>query len=85
MGAAATLIPVTSSNVKAIGYDAAAQALHVEFHGSGTYVYEKVPPEVFDGFKAAESPGRYFAANVRGKFGHRPAPRNEESPAGDAS
>lgn len=64
------LTPVTSSNVKAIGYDDGA--LFVEFHGSGTYRYDKVPRQVFDDFLAAESAGRFFAANVRGKFGHKP-------------
>lgn len=76
MSAAPTLTPVTSSNVKAIGYDNGA--LFVEFHGSGTYRYDKVPRELFDEFLAAESAGRFFAANVRGKFGHAPVPVEPE-------
>lgn len=70
------LTPVTSSNVKAIGYDNGT--LFVEFHGSGTYRYEKVPRELYDDFLAAESAGRFFAANVRGKFGHKPVPVEPE-------
>jgi hypothetical protein len=30
------------------------------------------------GLITAESPGRYFAANVRGKFGHKPEPKSDE-------
>ena len=73
-----TLTPVTSSNVKAVGYDAASSTLFVEFHGSGVYRYEKVPAQVHAEFMAAESPGRFFAANVRGKFGHKPEPETQE-------
>lgn len=71
-----SMVQVESSNVAAVGYDNGA--LFVEFHGSGTYRYDKVPRELYDEFLAAESAGRFFAANVRGKFGHKPVPVEPE-------
>lgn len=62
--------PVKSSNVKSIGYDMAAQELEVEFN-SGVYVYSGVPAQVYGELMAAESIGKYIAANIKGKFESR--------------
>lgn len=72
------LTPVESSHIAAIGYDAATQTLLVEFKGRGTTAYDKVPPDVHEAFMAAESKGKYFGTNVRGKYGHRPLAREPE-------
>ena len=60
--------PVTSSNIKAIGYDPSTQTLEVEFSNGGVYRYTDVPAQVHADLMAAESVGRYFAANVRNAF-----------------
>jgi KTSC domain len=75
---ATTMVPVASSHIKAVGYDEATSSMAVEFHNGSTYRYEKVPAEIHVGLITAESPGRYFAANVRGKFGHKPEPKSDE-------
>jgi hypothetical protein len=63
------LTPVQSSQIKAVGYDAGRSKLRVQFHGSGaTYDYDKVPAETAAAFQKAESIGKYFGANVKGKF-----------------
>lgn len=62
--------PVKSSNVKSIGYDMAAQELEVEFN-SGVYVYSDVPPQVYSELMAAESAGKYVAANIKGLYESR--------------
>lgn len=59
------LTPVKSSNIKAVGYDAGSKALTVEFHGGAQHIYEDVPPEKHAGMMEADSPGRYFHANIR--------------------
>jgi hypothetical protein len=60
--------PVVSSNIGAIGYDGVTRELHVQFKSGRTYKYSNVPLDVYDAFLAAESKGKYFAANVRGKY-----------------
>lgn len=61
------LKPVKSSNLKKVGYDAGAQALHIDF-GRGVYVFHGVPPEKHRELVNAVSPGKYFAAQIRGKY-----------------
>lgn len=62
------LNPVKSSNVDAVGYDAASQTLQVRFKGGKTYDYAGVPAAVNTALNQAESVGRFIAANVVGKF-----------------
>jgi hypothetical protein len=60
---------VKSSNVQAVGYDAATQTLRVRFKGAGvTWEYEDVPVAVYHQLVAAKSVGRTFAELVKGKF-----------------
>jgi hypothetical protein len=59
---------VKSSNIKAVGYDDTSKTLAVQFSSGNTYYYSNVPRATFDEFVAAESVGRYFAANIRGGF-----------------
>lgn len=60
---------VSSSNIDAIGY--CLGTLYIRFHHGGSYAYDKVPFEVFNGMKDAESAGKYFHANVKSKFEFR--------------
>jgi hypothetical protein len=60
--------PVNSSTVKAIGYDAAKKVLDVEFHHGGTYRYVGVPAELYAELEAAESPGKFLHAKIKGRF-----------------
>ena len=73
-----TLTPVESSLLTAIGYDAATQTLRIEFPrkghppGAGTvYEYYHVSAEQWAAFQAAESFGKHFLANIKGKFDKR--------------
>lgn len=62
---------VKSSQIESIGHDAATNTLAVKFKGSGgTYHYEGVTAKDFTTLNAAESVGKHFGANVRGKFKH---------------
>ncbi len=54
-----------SSNVAAIGYDAASQTLQVNFHNGGRYQYENVSPEKWAGLNQAESKGKYLFAQIK--------------------
>jgi hypothetical protein len=50
--------PVTSSNIKSVGYDPATKTLEVEFLSGSLYRHEDVPQHVYDEFMAADSNGR---------------------------
>jgi hypothetical protein len=54
-------IPVDSSSIASIGYDAERLELEIEFHESGdVYLYFDVPAEVYRDFMAADSKGTYL-------------------------
>ena len=57
--------PVTSSNLKSVGYDAASSTLEVEFLHGGIYQYSNVPESRYSGLMGASSHGEYFDANIK--------------------
>ena len=62
------VIPVTSSNVESIGYDADSSTLQVEFKNGSTYQYFDVPKNIFIGLRDADSVGGYLAARIKGTY-----------------
>lgn len=61
-----SLIPVSSSAIAAIGYD--GYTLVVVFRNSGRYDHPGVPSDVFEELMSADSMGRYYNQNIRGKY-----------------
>lgn len=61
------LQPVESSQVKAIGYDAATHTLAVQFtRGAGAvYHYPDVTPELHAAFVSSESIGTFFGKHIK--------------------
>lgn len=53
-------IPVDSSNIASIGYDAEDKTLEVEFNDGGIYRYYDVPPSVHERLMSASSPVATF-------------------------
>jgi hypothetical protein len=62
---------VESSNVAEVGYDADSETLVVLFHNGGMYAYDGVPATTFDQMVGAESVGKFFNTNVKGKYDFR--------------
>lgn len=60
--------PVTSSNIKSVGYDAKASVLEIEFQNARVYAYDGVPDAVYHEMIEAHSAGRYFFGLVRGHY-----------------
>jgi len=62
------MTPVTSNQVKAIGYDAATKTLAVTFtRGVGAiYHYPNVEPQWHTDFIGAESIGKHFGQHIQG-------------------
>lgn len=65
------MIPVDSSNLLQIGYDANTQELHVEFMDGGRYVYQDVPESTFDELAQADSKGSYLNREIKPNYGFR--------------
>lgn len=61
------MIPVTSTNIVAIGYEPADRYLFVQF-AKDTFRYEDVSPETWGAFLGAESKGKFFAAEIKGQY-----------------
>lgn len=61
------LVPVESSQIAAVGYDAALGILAVRFkHGTGAiYHYPGVSADTFGQFVTAESIGRFFTEQIK--------------------
>ena len=58
-------VKVVSSNVVAVGYE--NNRLFVDYK-SGSYVYENVPKEIYDGLLKADSKGKYMHQKVKGRY-----------------
>jgi hypothetical protein len=67
----AALVPVASSSIAAVGYDAARRELTVRFAGGGTYVYSGVPARAHRDLLAAESIGGHFNREIRNAYPYR--------------
>jgi len=59
---------VTSSVVRAIGYDAEARALEIDFHTGRRYRYENVPAEIYTELVESDSIGATFNECVRDAY-----------------
>lgn len=66
------MVPVSSSNLRAVGYDVATQTLRIAFISSGVYEYAGVPASVHASLMGASSLGSYFDAHIKkGPYRHR--------------
>lgn len=61
------MVPVSSSNLNAVGYDTTTGRLVIQFH-SGTYEYVNVPMEIYKGLMSANSLGQYHHQYIKYSF-----------------
>lgn len=59
-----------SSTIRNFSYDPETKELTVDFHGTGRYIYNGVPKEVYDGLSLASSKGSYLHKNIKGRFNY---------------
>lgn len=64
-------LPVTSSNLKSVGYDAQAFLLEIEFVNGRTYQYQGVEAWLYEALLNGESAGKTFFKYIRGKYEER--------------
>lgn len=62
------MIPVASSNLSAVGYDAANQILYISFHSGSLYAYYNVPQNIYVGLMDAPSKGKFHNACIKNAF-----------------
>jgi non-canonical purine NTP pyrophosphatase (RdgB/HAM1 family) len=61
-------IPVDSTDIVSIGYDAKARILEIEFKENRIYQYLDVAPDIHERFMRADSYGQYFFAFINGHY-----------------
>ncbi|QZN97764.1 KTSC domain-containing protein [Symbiopectobacterium purcellii] len=61
---------VTSSRIRAIGYDPDKRILEIAFHNGEIYQYQDVPERIYKKYisEAVVSKGRFFDGVIKGKF-----------------
>ncbi|MUG93853.1 KTSC domain-containing protein [Scytonema sp. UIC 10036] len=62
------MLPVSSSMADAVGYDPEEQVLQVEFHNGAVYQYYGVEADTWEELHEADSIGRFFNENIRGRY-----------------
>jgi hypothetical protein len=62
------LEPVESSNLAAIGYNPQKKIVAVKFKSGSIYHHAGFPMEAALAFYQADSRGRYYSQNIKGKF-----------------
>ncbi len=63
--------PVSSSNLKSVGYDPDSALLEIEFQDGSIYQYSGVPQNVHQALMAAASLGSFVHKHIRGKYSYR--------------
>lgn len=59
---------IKSSMIKAMGYDADSEELHVEFNNGKGFKYPGVTQAAFDELQSADSVGSFFHKNIKNNF-----------------
>lgn len=62
--------PLSSTNIKSVGYDSAQKVLEVEFSSGSVYQYFDVPEHIYLSLCSASSPGKFFQSSIR-RAGYR--------------
>lgn len=59
---------VTSGNLAEVGYDPNLEILEVQFRHGGVYQYYNVPPFMNERLMTADSLGRFFNTEIKGRY-----------------
>jgi prephenate dehydrogenase len=64
-GADVEMVPVSSSNIKSIGYNAPDRTLYIEFLSGKKWKYADVSPQKHAALMATSSHGKHFVHHIR--------------------
>ena len=59
------MIPVVSSNLRAVDYNPLNGTLTIAFHNGRIYEYYNVPQDIFEGLISAPSKGKYHYRYIK--------------------
>ncbi|WP_201344633.1 KTSC domain-containing protein [Thiohalobacter sp. COW1] len=62
------MIPVSSSAIRAVGYDHASGRMKITFEQGDTYDFCGVPEPVYQGLMNAISKGAYYNDHIRDRY-----------------
>jgi hypothetical protein len=65
-----SMVPVKSSNIHSVGYHQESSTMWVIFKDGAHYIYNGVKPAVHAALMKSPSKGKFFHANIKGKYGH---------------
>ena len=60
-----------STAIRYFRYDSTKRELQVTFVTGRRYIYDDVPPDVFDAFRVAFSKGTFFNHEIRDRYTYR--------------
>lgn len=60
--------PVSSSDLRSVGYEPTTFTLEIEFVSGGIYQYDGVPITTHQSLMSASSVGRYFHAYIKNSY-----------------
>ena len=60
--------PVTSSQIKSVGYQYVMNMLVIEFTNGSIYTYDDVPYDIYETLIGSKSLGTYFHKRIRDEF-----------------
>ncbi len=79
------MVPVRSSQVASVGYDAAKKELYVSWQSGKTSIYSSVPATVHADLMRAPSVGKHLNQTVKPLYAHRYASGMEHPDLGGSS
>jgi hypothetical protein len=59
---------VSSSAIRAVGYDSVTRRMRIQFASGHSYDFCGVPPSIFDGLRSASSKGSYYERHIKGRY-----------------
>ena len=68
-----------STAIRSHSYDRETSELTITFVTGRRYIYDDVPQDVVDAFKAAFSRGTFFNHHIRDRYGYREIAREDAS------
>ena len=66
------LTPINSTALKACAYEPATQTMFLQFPSGNVYSYADVSTDLWAGFQAAESKGKFYGQHIKGKLTGNP-------------
>jgi XTP/dITP diphosphohydrolase len=73
-------LPVDSTDLVSIGYDAKTRLLEIEFKEGRVYEYSDVPADVYERFTKTDSYGQYFYAFINGHYRYKRVEQEADKP-----